>query len=80
MYFQMESSIDSKMSPEICELTLSKGKYEDCVLYKLKKGMVLRYKLGPDCLAEDVTLYTTYPPAGWVPSPVISCSVSSLQG
>ena len=49
------------MSPEIRELTLSKGKFEECVLYKLKKRWVLRFKLGPDCLAEDVTLYTNYP-------------------
>ena len=56
------------MSPEIRELTLSKGKFDSCVLYKLKKRWVLRYRLGPDCLAEDVALYTNYPPDGWVPS------------
>ena len=54
------------MSPEVRELSLSKGKFEESVLYKLKKRWVLRFKLGPDCLAEDVTLYTNYPHDGWV--------------
>ena len=60
------------MSQEIRELTLSKGKFEECVLYKLQKRWVLRFKLGPDCLAEDVALYTSYPSDGWVPS---SCNI-----
>ena len=54
-----------KMGPEIRELTLSKGKFEESVLYKLKKSWVLRFKLGPDCLAENVRLFTNHPPAGY---------------
>ena len=39
------------MSPEIRELTLSKGKFEDFVLHKVEKRWVFRFKAGPDCLA-----------------------------
>eukprot|EP00092_Neocalanus_flemingeri_P012105 GFUD01013053.1.p1 GENE.GFUD01013053.1~~GFUD01013053.1.p1 ORF type:complete len:1475 (+),score=544.67 GFUD01013053.1:73-4497(+) len=52
------------MEPTTRELSLNKGKFEESVLYKLKKDWVLRFKLGPDCLAENVSIFTNYPPAG----------------
>ena len=34
------------MAADIREVTLSKGKYEESVLFKLKKSWVLRFNLG----------------------------------
>ena len=46
------------MSPEIRELTLSKGKFEDFVLHKVEKRWVFQFKPGPDCLlAGDLTCH-----------------------
>jgi len=52
------------MIPETRELTLKKGHHEECTLYKLKNNWNLRFKPGPDCLGEDVKLYTNYPEDG----------------
>jgi len=53
------------MGPEIRELILTRGKFEESVLYKLECTWVLRFKLGPDWLGEDdVKIMTNYPPSG----------------
>ena len=52
------------MAAEIREVTLSKGKFEESVLFKLKKSWVLRFKLGHGYGSEGVSLFTNYPTDG----------------
>ena len=55
---------NTTMSEEIREFTLRKGRFEESTLYKLKKSWIIRFKLGPDCMTDDVRLFCNYPSNG----------------
>ena len=54
------------MSPgKVRALTLNKGRFDKCTLYKVKKGCQILFILAPEFLADDnISLFINYPENG----------------
>ncbi|XP_012280901.1 glycogen debranching enzyme [Orussus abietinus] len=53
--------LPSNEKSEVRVLTLNNGQHQDGVLYKLKKGWLVQFRLGPSLLGRSVHIFTNHP-------------------
>ncbi|XP_057317970.1 glycogen debranching enzyme-like isoform X1 [Microplitis mediator] len=56
-----ENNIDDTCEDDVRILTLNKGEHQDGILFRVKKGWQVEFRLGPSLFGKSVDIFTNHP-------------------